>query len=206
MGVRLNTLYPYKRAYMRYQEHIIELIDSEMKRQNITAYALSQKTGISQATLSLLLGRDLDVLTVPLVYSILLALNVRIEESFVSEGYDKAIIEEQIHPVIGDAYLNYKFSNSERAELMEKGRIERVIELYKPTGVYKGIIYVHPISGLVSFCRTDVLKSKYGLNDDDALRIIDGQTLDITYNKMRGKLFLDFDSSKIKFVEKLPFE
>ena len=182
---------------MRYQEHLIELIEYEMKKREITAYSLSKETGISQATLSLLLSRNLDVLTIPLIYSILLALDISIEEIKVNEGLSRMVFAEQKEPVIKDSYMDYSFSPKEKEEL------RNTVEIYSPYGVYKGIFYIHKISGLVSFLRTDTLKRKYNLSDEDILFLIHGGEIPITYKGVKGVLYLDFNTNKVKFMKNL---
>ncbi len=188
---------------MRYQEHLIDLIECEMKKRKITAYSLSKETGISQATLSLLLCRNLDVLTIPLIYSILLALDIRIEEFKVDEGLSRMVFAEQKEPVIKDCYMDYSFSPEEKEELRKTGIIRNTVEIYNPYGVYKGIFYIHKISGLVSFLRTDTLKRKYHLSDEDILCLIHGGEIPITYKGVKEVLYLDFNTNKVKFMKNL---
>lgn len=188
---------------MRYQEHLIELIEYEMKKRKITAYSLSKETGISQATLSLLLSRNLDVLTIPLIYSILLALDISIEEIKVNEGLSRMVFAEQKEPVIKDSYMDYTFSTEEKEELQRTGILRNTVEIYNPYGVYKGIFYIHKISGLVSFLRTDTLKRKYHLSDEDILCLIHGGEIPITYKGVKEVLYLDFNTNKVKFMKNL---
>lgn len=199
MGSQLNTREQYTRAYMRYQEHLIDLIECEMKKRKITAYSLSKETGISQATLSLLLCRNLDVLTIPLIYSILLALDIRIEEIKVGEGLSRMVFAEQKEPVIKDSYMDYSFSPKEKEELRKTGIIRNTVEIYSPYGVYKGIFYIHKISGLVSFLRTDTLKRKYRINDEDVFYLINGGEIPIEYKNTEEIIYLDFNTNKVKF-------
>lgn len=184
---------------MRYQEHLIDLIECEMKKRKITAYSLSKETGISQATLSLLLCRNLDVLTIPLIYSILLALDIRIEEIKVHEGLSRMVFAEQKEPVIKDSYMDYSFSPEEKEELRKTGIIRNTVEIYSPYGVYKGIFYIHKISGLVSFLRTDTLKRKYRINDEDVFYLINGGEIPIEYKNTEEIIYLDFNTNKVKF-------
>lgn len=199
MGSQLNTREQYTRAYMRYQEHLIDLIECEMKKRKITAYSLSKETGISQATLSLLLCRNLDVLTIPLIYSILLALDIRIEEFKVDEGLSRMVFAEQKEPVIKDCYMDYSFSPEEKEELRKTGIIRNTVEIYNPYGVYKGIFYIHKISGLVSFLRTDTLKRKYHLSDEDVFYLINGGEIPIEHKNTEEIIYLDFNTNKVKF-------
>ena len=201
MGSQLNTREQYTRAYMRYQEHLIDLIECEMKKRKITAYSLSKETGISQATLSLLLCRNLDVLTIPLIYSILLALDIRIEEIKVDEGLSRMVFAEQKEPVIKDSYMDYSFSPEEKEELRKTGIIRNTVEIYSPYGVYKGIFYIHKISGLVSFLRTDTLKRKYRINDEDVFYLINGGEIPIEYKNTEEIIYLDFNTNKVKFMK-----
>lgn len=201
MGSQLNTREQYTRAYMRYQEHLIDLIECEMKKRKITAYSLSKETGISQATLSLLLCRNLDVLTIPLIYSILLALDIRIEEIKVDEGLSRMVFAEQKEPVIKDSYMDYSFSPKEKEELRKTGIIRNTAEIYSPYGVYKGIFYIHKISGLVSFLRTDTLKRKYRINDEDVFYLINGGEIPIEYKNTEEIIYLDFNTNKVKFMK-----
>lgn len=203
MGSQLNTRDQYTRAYMRYQEHLIDLIESEMKKRKITAYSLSKETGISQATLSLLLCRNLDVLTIPLIYSILLALDISIEEIKVDEGLSRMVFAEQKEPVIKDSYMDYSFSPKEKEELERAGIIRNTVEIYSPYGVYKGIFYIHKISGLVSFLRTDTLKRKYRINDEDVFYLINGGEIPIEHKNTEEIIYLDFNTNKIKFKKNL---
>lgn len=199
MGSQLNTREQYTLAYMRYHEHLIDLIECEMKKRKITAYSLSKETGISQATLSLLLCRNLDVLTIPLIYSILLALDIRIEEIKVGEGLSRMVFAEQKEPVIKDSYMDYSFSPKEKEELRKTGIIRNTVEIYSPYGVYKGIFYIHKISGLVSFLRTDTLKRKYRINDEDVFYLINGGEIPIEYKNTEEIIYLDFNTNKVKF-------
>lgn len=202
MGSQLNTRDQYTRAYMRYQEHLIDLIESEMKKRKITAYSLSKETGISQATLSLLLCRNLEVLTIPLIYSILLALDIRIKEIKEPDGLSRMTFAEQIEPIIKDSYMDYSFSLEEKEELKRTGIIKNTVEIYSPYGVYKGIFYIHKISGLVSFCRTDNLKRKYHLSDEDILCLIHGGEIPIILKDIEEILYLDFNTNKVKLKQK----
>ena len=201
MGSQLNTRDQYTRAYMRYQEHLIDLIESEMKKRKITAYSLSKETGISQATLSLLLCRNLDVLTIPLIYSILLALDIRIKEIKEPDGLSRMTFAEQMEPIM-DSYMDYSFSLEEKEELKRTGIIKNTVEIYSPYGVYKGIFYIHKISGLVSFCRTDNLKRKYHLSDEDILCLIHGGEIPIILKDIEEILYLDFNTNKVKLKQK----
>lgn len=187
---------------MRYQEHLIDLIECEMKERKITAYSLSKETGVSQATLSLLLCRNLDVLTIPLIYSILLALDIRIEEFKMPDGLSRMTFAEQKEPVIKDSYMNYSFSPEEKEELRRTGILRNTVEIYTPYGVYKGIFYINKISGLVSFCRTDTLKRKYHISDDDILCLIYGGEIPIIHKDTEEILYLDFNTNKEKFKKK----
>lgn len=188
---------------MRYQEHLIELIESEMKKRKITAYSLSKETGISQATLSLLLSRNLEVLTIPLIYSILLALDIQIEEIRTPDRLSRKIFEEQKEPVIKDSYMDYTFSTEEKEELQRTGILRNTAEIYSPYGVYKGIFYIHKISRLVSFLRTDTLKRKYNLSDEEILYLIHGGKIPITQKGVKEVLYLDFNTNKVKFMKKI---
>lgn len=184
---------------MRYQEHLIDLIECEMKKRKITAYSLSKETGISQATLSLLLCRNLDVLTIPLIYSILLALDIRIKEIKEPDGLSRLTFAEQMEPIIKDSYMDYSFSPKEKEELRKTGIIRNTVEIYSPYGVYKGIFYIHKISGLVSFLRTDTLKRKYRINDEDVFYLINGGEIPIIIKDIEEILYLDFNTNKVKF-------
>lgn len=201
MGVILKSKKEYLRASFRFQEEIIQKIEAEMKRQGFTAYALSQKTGISQATLSLLFSRELQTLTMPLVYSILLALNVKLDILNVDDDnhYAEHIFESQKEPYIPDKFLDYTLSEDDKCLLKTNGRAPFTVKVTKSSGTQHGVLFINKVSGLLSFCRTDVMASKYNLNKEQIFNLIDGFEVPYTNKGVSGYLFLDLDSGKIRF-------
>lgn len=197
MGVRIKPTNGFERAYMRFQEEIICKIESAMKEQNVSAYALSKKTGISQSTLSQLFNREVDILSIPLAYTLLLALDVKMDIGKVQCGIGDYVLKSQNNVVIPESIMGHTITWDEKMELMQYGRISSTVKICKTSGYQNAIIYVNKKSGLVSVC--NIKSDKYELSREQIFNLIDGLSVEWCQNGKDGSLQLDLDSGRVKF-------